>query len=464
MASKLKTLEHLDGKQVRFSTLTSQYPELFVQRKRNTGDLIISTDTDPKYGMHHIYAGGEHIAAGYGFASIKTRNDLTYVQETYNSTFKYFDDAYTYLSTAYVDLRSYVYDSYEYLKSSIKENSYKNITIGYNNSDIVLDDTTYSLQVENGSVMIVKNINKYIRITSPKNYYLQKNFLTVSNDYSVNNDIDYISGEFLGKPFIYAYTILNIEFDRNVLNPYTIDNKYFMFKYETKSTLGNDIMGNADVTLQGCSAHNFDAGIKTLIKESNSNILIPKIPIIKDDNTEVSLYIFNNQEEFNKAQNGENNYDEFLVDKVTFKWVNPILYKNSFIENNYFVTEDDFTNELFTPLLTEINEDTHIENLQIEISGETDSTVGQNHTVMLIPNKNNEPLFYLNNNIAYRENNEGGMMICNGLTNSYGIDYSYANNKLNKSTYNLLESCYYNLYVSDMYKIPTYIRYDIDFI
>ena len=158
MAGKLKTLEHLDGKQVRFSTITSQYPELFVQRKRNTGELIITTDTDTKYGMHHIYAGGEHIAAGYGFASIKTRNDLTYVAETYTGTFKYFNDAYTYQTSAYNWAASYLLDSYSFSLKEINNNSYKNTKVSDTSKPINVNGVSYTLFAKMGEISIVKNI------------------------------------------------------------------------------------------------------------------------------------------------------------------------------------------------------------------------------------------------------------------------------------------------------------------
>ena len=147
----LQTLEHLDGKQVRFSTITTQYPELFVKRKRNTGELIISTDTNIKYGMHHIYAGGEHIASGYGFATVKTRDDLTYVQETYNTIFDYFNNGYQYLSTGYTYVSNFATASYTNLYDLIQKHSYTNISVDSKYNKI----NDYTLTVTNGTIKAV---------------------------------------------------------------------------------------------------------------------------------------------------------------------------------------------------------------------------------------------------------------------------------------------------------------------
>ena len=154
----IHTLEHLDGKIVRYSTITTQYPDIFVQRKRNTGELIISTDTDPYNGMHHIYVGGEHIASGYGFATVKTRNDLTYIQETYNGVFNYLNNGYNYLDSAYTYMSDFNKKSYTYVLQSLLDNSYTNVSVNDKlNSITINDDISYVLTTSNGILSLETN-------------------------------------------------------------------------------------------------------------------------------------------------------------------------------------------------------------------------------------------------------------------------------------------------------------------
>ena len=276
MSVKLQTLEHLDGKQVRFSTITSQYPELFVKRKRNVGELIISTDLDTRYGMHHIYAGGEHIASGYGFATVKTRNDLTYIQETYNGIFKYFNDAYTYHSNAYNWLTGYVINSYKFILNEIAYNSYKNVMVDEKNNSFIINDTTYTLYAGNGTISFKKDIDKFIRLTSPNNYYLQKTFLDFTKDNNIS-DVKYNKTENSFVKYI-AFAKLKIYIDRTAIGG-DPDKLYYKFVYntgidETSSSLTDEQKNIIDILNAGIydahgnkwTLHTIDDILHNLIK------------------------------------------------------------------------------------------------------------------------------------------------------------------------------------------------------
>lgn len=164
---KIRSLEHIDGKPVRYSTITSQHPEIFVQRKANTGELIISTDTNNYYAMHHIYVGGEHIAGGYGFHTAKVAQDLTYIQETYTGVYNNISNSLNYLNNGYTYLRNHVSELNEDLNKKISANSFHNISVNQDNNTVrVNDSTTYVLdyRADTGILSIMEKPVEYIEL------------------------------------------------------------------------------------------------------------------------------------------------------------------------------------------------------------------------------------------------------------------------------------------------------------
>ena len=324
MSVKLQTLEHLDGKQVRFSTITSQYPEMFVKRKRNTGELIISTDLDTRYGMHHIYAGGEHIASGYGFATTKTRNDLTYIQETYTGIIKYFNDAYTYHTNAYNWLTGYVINSYKFTVDEITDNSYKNVMVDQSNNTFIIGETTYTLHAQKGTISFKKDIDNFIRLASPQNYYLQKSFLKYNSTKYPN--IQYVkTTDGYNKAKYVAFANIEIYIDRSAIG-LDINKLYYRFKYkhginknspnltqheqEVLKLLNSGIWDG----IYSWTLDKMDEHLHNLISirlDNKNYITIIKdisIPIVYGNDVELELYIYNSEEEYNNPDSTINNH------------------------------------------------------------------------------------------------------------------------------------------------------------
>lgn len=465
MSVKLQTLEHLDGKQVRFSTITSQYPELFVKRKRNVGELIISTDLDTRYGMHHIYAGGEHIASGYGFATIKTRNDLTYIQETYTGIIKHFEDAYTYHTNAYNWLTGYVINSYKFIIDEIANNSYKNVMVDQSYNTFVIGETTYTLHAQNGTLSFKKDIDKFIRLTSPQNYYLQKSFLKYNYDKAKN--IRYAPTTGYNKAKYVAFANIEIYIDRSAIG-LDINKLYYRFKYnhginvnlpnlseheqEVLKLLNNGIWdGMTTWTLD-----KMDSILHDLIKSRLDNekyITIIKdisIPVVYGNDATLELHIYTSEEEFN-------NPDEIQNERKTsieFKWINPILYSN--IQKNV-------NNKLITTFsLSDMNIilDDYIENKN-PVSNIQINTLDNSYNCVMTQKTNYsalQPMFYISSDTKYRENNEGGMLLLSETESNYLIDDNLIeDNEFNEDIIN------YNIYISEIQNIKTTLRFDIDF-
>lgn len=463
MSVKLQTLEHLDGKQVRFSTITSQYPELFVKRKRNVGELIISTDLDTRYGMHHIYAGGEHIASGYGFATVKTRNDLTYIQETYNGIFKYFNDAYTYHSNAYNWLTGYVINSYQFILKEIAYNSYKNIMVDEKDNSFIINDTTYTLYAGNGTISFKKDIDKFIRLTSPTNYYLQKTFLDFNKDNISDVKYNIIENKFA--KYI-AFAKLKIYIDRTAIGG-DPDKLYYRFVYDTgideksesltpeqKNIIDTLNNGINDAHGNKWTLYTIDDILHKLIKgKLNTDSFIQtiqdiEIPIFFGNNVRLTLFIYNSFEDY------VDNKSAIKSSEITFKWVNPILYKNIVKQKtNKFITSNAIS-QMNIILGDFTNSNSYITNTLFNVEN--------NSYNCFLMDSSTQPMFYISSDLKNRENNEGGMIkytTNNNMKDMFDIDGM--TDSLKTAFEKDIE--HYALYLSDIQTMNYTLRYDIDF-
>ena len=436
--SKLQTLEHLDGKQVRFSTITSQYPELFIKRKRNTGELIISTDTDSRYGMHHIYAGGEHIASGYGFANIKTRNDLTYIQESYTGIYNHFQSGYNFHNNAYKFITSYVYRSYDFLNNEIIKNSFKNISVDYNNNTIETDNSIYTLSVQYGELSVTTKNQKYLTLNNTGTYFLRNEFF----DYKRSDDYPLGYLDNIGEQK-YVITQLSITANRAL---FLTNQAYFNCYYSSRDSQIDIINNGNGINVTNGNALSSDFWKKDTIAEITKTYITNVINTSSDDNVTVYFDIpisFNADTSFSCYFN-ENKIHAGTID---FKWVKPILYCYSY---NLTISNESF-NEIyaysFKPFYKNYNDDLTVSNLQFDIPAKT-------YTLFLIP-KEHKPLFYLSNDLTQKETNEGGLILSDNLYETKiekTEDLSYSDS---------LEK--YNIYISDKQNIDISLRFDIDY-
>lgn len=321
MALKINNLEHLDGKGVRYSTITSQHPDIFINRKRNTGELIITTDTDPKYGMHHIYAGGEHIAGGYGFALGSTRDDLCYIQETYNSTFEYFDNAYAYLLDAYSFTYNYAYSAALNLYKTIFEHSYTNTCVDEDNNKIILGDTTYLFTFDKGTLSVNKNLKGKIVLNNENNVIALNKLNQKQN----------INQEYHGCQT--TLSIINstgteyLPFSQSSIQDLNIN-----VNYSTDQSIETDIKH-----MDGLPPHiiNNAESIRELllIGKQENDVIIP-VPLNNDISVSIS-YILSTKKIVN---DNENNNEEIIISGnniytqsniLSINWCYPILYGKS---------------------------------------------------------------------------------------------------------------------------------------
>lgn len=435
--AKLQTLEHLDGKQVRFSTITSQYPELFVKRKRNTGELIISTDTDTKYGMHHIYAGGEHIAGGYGFATVKMRNDLTYIQETYNGIFDYFNQAYTYHNNAYDYLSTYVKNSYAYIKQSIYDNSYKRIIVDENNNSIQVDKYTYILSAEFGKLALYPENKKFMQFNTPEKYYLKKSFATYNT--TTNDGIIYMLKDAWNISAGVSHAVIPVSLTKYkyTTEPHIEYTYTFYTSDENLNITSNGRVWTPETFNTYMSEKGFIENDETVIQ----------VPIRYN----VDTYIYCN------ITTADNSYT-YTVDGITYsgtyyttnescrmlaKWVDGVMIYNTNTPFNE-ITLSRFIKDS-TNILTNIHEYESLHNIHFPINENT-------YTYIFIPNAETEisPRFYVSNDLHQKENNEGGFV-------AYYLEDKDKQNSI-------LNNTYYNVYISEPHSRQTTFRYDIDFI
>ena len=403
MISKTQRLEHLDGKPVRYSTITSQFPEVFANRKRNTGEIIVTTDTDPEYGMHHIYAGGEHIACGYGFATPETRDDLVYIQETYIGTFNYFNDAYTYFNKAYEWTRSYMFDAYAYCLDYTYNNSYLRTTVDKNNNEIKFsDDYSYILEFDNKIGQISLSYNVY-----PK------------AEISVDNNMDEVLLNSLKEDYDNRSNIkftVNIKCTQNVkryeeLNKDSITHIYLNDKEQQYITINTNTENNETFM-------SFDIYIT---KNVDSNLYIEYV--IKG----------NDGQEINKTSN-----------VLNFVWVYPIY--TICVNDISNINKDVINNNDCRRLVNYKNLNNLYNNITIK---DNYSINTPNRIYMLLPNTLS-PKFYISFDNSKRGDLEGVMCLSS---------YIYNNDELNDDLKNL--KSHYNYYCSSYYYIEKNIRVDV---
>lgn len=426
MENKIKTLEHLDGKQVRYSTLTSQHPEIFVERKRNTGELIITTDTEPKYGMHHIYVGGEHIACGYGFATKQTRDDLCYVQETYNGIFNYFNNAYTYHTNAYNWLKSYVLDSYAYIVDSILYNSYVNTKVDEKYNKITVDNTTYILTFNNGILYALYNIDSNIIFNGDNEVLLDLN----KNNYIYGNAN---SKEMEGILYKASIKIINGYGDYSTITSDNIQN-VVLTGYESNSL--NNIYNN--FTLSTISNLNLTEITKNTLK----NDTFFDVPIFK--NIDTSLYI-----DYLKPNNiGDTTI--YKTDTVKYVWIKPIYFLIT--DSASLITEELCKSKPDNTILFNYKNKKTLTNILVNITDTNTTNYDKNiykKIYICLPNEIRNPKFYFSDDISKKGSNEGGM--CQAIL----TDTNYTEDTLFDGNY--------TIYSSDKIYFNKSIRIDIDF-
>lgn len=402
MISKTQHLEHLDGKPVRYSTITSQFPEVFANRKRNTGEIIVTTDTDPEYGMHHIYAGGEHIACGYGFATPETRDDLVYIQETYIGTFNYFNDAYTYFNKAYEWTRSYMFDAYAYCLDSIEYNSYFNTTIDKENNEIPFDDYSYILEFDNKIGQISLSYNVYPKVEISVDKKTDEILLnSLKEDYDNRSNIKFT---------------VNVKCTQNVkryeeLNKDSITYIYLNDKKQQHITINTNTENNETFMT-------FDIYIA---KNVDSNLYIKYV--VKG----------NDGQEINKTSN-----------VLNFVWVYPIY--TICVNDISNITKDKINNNECRRLVNYKNLNSLYNNITIKDNYLNNTP---NRIYMLL-SKTLSPKFYISFDNSKRGDLEGVMCLSS---------YIYNDNELNDDLKKLKQ--YYNYYCSSYYYIEKNIRVDV---
>ena len=419
MAVKIKNLEHLDGKAVRYSTITSQFPNVFVQRKKNTGELIVTTDTDPEYGMHHIFTGGEHIAGGYGFATTNTRDDLCYVQETYRGTFKFFNDAYTYHTYAYNWSKTYLLKSYAYTLTSIYDNSYLRLTVDntYNTVNIS-ESIAYTLTFEEGVLHMKYNIIPKLTIVKSTGENINtlvlnkhsKTNTTTNNlqyiNYTVRLNFQQSAGEYLK---LSTDSIKSVILETSDGNREIYDNNRF--------NSVNSITDNVKQDLKGNSLNTFN------------------VPIIYDKDTKLTI-------EYDIYNIKTDEVVTTMTNSINFVWVYPIYVVTTDDVNNININNTE--NSSYNKILVDYKNNKFIDNIKVEVKPINNRT----RIFALLPKEDyvKEPKFYLSSDISKRGDLEGFMCPVSYITNfTPSID--------------ILKN--YNYYCSSYYYMDKNIRLDI---
>lgn len=389
MALNVTNLEHIDGKKVQHSTVTSQYPEIFVKRKRNTGELIVTTDTDQQYGMHHIYLGGEHIASGYGFAMSQTRNDLCYIQETYNAVFNYFNDAYTYHSSAYTWLNNFAVNAYTYTLQSLNDNSYYNVSVDNTNNKLTTNNTTYVFTFNNGILNIQQNNESIITIDEEE--------IVLINNTIIKDNV---------KDFVMYQLDINISDGMGVYD--TLNTEHI----QSINLIG--VSENQDI-------YNTKVFDNSLTLESVKTNIINEL---KYTNT-ISIPLLNNIDTLFYIDYLDIHNNLVSTNKVMFRWITPI----------YIFTLPG-TTEVTNDILDNIISDNHylykFEDKQLSAVINKSQILNNDYLIVnnnyqfyyiyvCLPVQFVEPIFYLSTNIECKENNAGGMIEIENINNNYKI-------------------------------------------
>lgn len=315
MAVKIKNLEHLDGKKVQHSTITAQFPGVFVNRKKNTGAIIFTSDTDPINGMHHIYAGGEHIAGGYGFPSTSVTDDLTYIQQSYNSIFDYFNKAYTYHSTGYTYISKFAYNIATYAMSAVNFHSYLNVKVDPDRNSIL--DGSYTFSFSKGVMTISHNQDASMSInTNTGNTYLFDRHLEYNNVGYIINTENNVSSE------MQCY--------------YTVHRLNVNIKQSSQASIAtgginvDNILGVSIVAIDGTGKNIYD---NFIIRNSNNNELNGLANItnalktnLTNNDSYVNIPIFKDYDTYCYINYsiGNNSKVELQTESVYYKWVSPI--------------------------------------------------------------------------------------------------------------------------------------------
>ena len=441
----IHTLEHLDGKIVRYSTITTQYPDIFVQRKRNTGELIISTDTDPYNGMHHIYVGGEHIASGYGFATVKTRNDLTYIQETYNGVFNYLNNGYNYLDSAYTYMSDFNKKSYTYVLQSLLDNSYTNVSVNDKlNSITINDDISYVLSTSNVILSLETNnkltidiYESYINAIEDELKVIKNNNITytlLSNDFNdifskinTNVNIGSLTFNLVTKNVPFKTVPIIINFRNTNINIIKINYNI----YDSLNTIASNWVAGSTGNKNDFENSNY----------INDELLKDKdyfyIPVFKDGNN-----IYNSALNIQYKLSDES---EIYTNTIFFKWITPTIIYN--IQKNDSVT---------IPIIKEnniINIDKNnsiIKCLFIDNNNITDYTTlnyyNTDYITYCFKPINNDVNIYISNDVYKKANCQGGFTY---------ITTAYSENNKNEYTIYSSET------ISGVYN--SVLRFDVDY-
>lgn len=481
MANKLQSLEHIDGQLVKYSTITSQYPELFIQRKRNSGELIITTDVDSKYGMHHIYVGGEHIASGYGFANTKLRNDLTYVQETYTSVFNFFNSAYTYQLHSYTGTTTYITKVTDSIRKNIEENSYKLISVDKSKNKIPVNGVEYYLSAHQGTLALSTDAAKF-KAKNGTYIFLSTNEISNVTPLKTNSDS--------------AFNQFNNP-DGKYINSYTDKTSYNSVMYAKYGTGNNDYNNNIYVFL--CKFEfdiNTNMNLSNIHFSTNNTLLSSYYPIYcksnyttyynnlnlayeywtqdnfhnlcynqltdnrfnRNDSSSKTIYFpiifYKDNKQYNNDYSSDiiitvtitdNNVEE-ETHKIYFTLVEPISYV--FKKNCYVVNTDISYNTSIIQDFTKSNYN-HLTFTNTEVFNEDNDVLS--YTMLYIPDsllQSYQPLFYISNDLDNQENNEGGMISYVLLTGQQ----------------NILNTTAYTSYISNRDILQQKLRYDIKFV
>jgi hypothetical protein len=329
----------------------------------------------------------------------------------------------------------------------------------------VIGETTYTLHAQNGTLSFKKDIDKFIRLTSPQNYYLQKPFLKFNNNQAEN--IRYASTTGYDKVKYVAFANIEIYIDRSAIG-LDINKLYYRFKYKhgINENLSNLSQHDLEVLkllnngiwdgLTTWTLDEMDGILHNLINSRLDNkkyitiINDISIPVVYGNDAELELHIYTSEEEYN-------NPDDIIDERKTsikFKWINPILYSNLKKNvNNKIITKSSLSN-MNIILDDYIINKNPVSNIQI-------NTLDNSYICVMTQTANYsalQPMFYISSDTKYRENNEGGMLLLSETESNYLIDDNLiVDNEFDEDIRN------YNIYISEIQNIETTLRFDIDF-
>lgn len=134
-------LTNLEGEYIKFYVTTnSQLPQLL----KNSGSMVIYQNQENN--INSIYLGGELISCGYGFPNYSYIMNLSYISNTYNDIFTYFNEAYSYS-------QNFTYIQSSYLNNLIQQRL---------NSESDISNTYISYIKQNGESVKVNTYDMLI--------------------------------------------------------------------------------------------------------------------------------------------------------------------------------------------------------------------------------------------------------------------------------------------------------------